>query len=737
MILKENLPRSVDKTFKEISSDGEIQIAITGDIAGNGGFGEQWLIVTKRKLFVFSPNENKATLEKKISLTELNEVKTQPLVGSSALEAIKKNGSLIEILRYSNIHSTKFAAAAKWINQLTKKEELSPITDEGPFRCPNCGLILKKGTKVCPRCVQRRKVFIRLMAYLKPYLLLSVAIVALALASTSIRLVPPYLTKILIDDVLGSDHYGLLVLIILTLAGLSLVGTALRIFRGRATAWLGSKITYDIRGQLYEKIQSMSMQFFDKHKIGALMSRVNRDTRALQEFLAFEMPFFAVNLLLLVGIGVVLLWMNWKLALFTLIPAPLVALGTTAIRGRIKITFRRVWHRWAQLSAVLNDTLSGIRVVKGFAQEQKEVERFSKKSYSLFQANMQAEQTWATFLPMFSFLWGTGSLIVWYFGGRDVMGGEITLGTLMAFLAYLGIFYGPLEMVTRAWNWITRSFAAAERIFEILDMESEVPDFAEAVPINRIKGAVEFNNVTFGYDKHLPVLHNINLNVTPGEMIGFVGKSGAGKTTMTNLICRFYTADEGNILIDGLDIKEVALSDLRRQIGVVLQEPFLFNGSISENIGYAKPGATLEEIIQAARIANAHDFIVKFPDGYDTNVGERGQKLSGGERQRVSIARAVLRDPRILILDEATSLVDTETERNIQEALARLVKGRTTFAIAHRLSTLRNADRLVVLDEGKCVEMGTHNELMKKQGTYYKLVELQSEMSKIHAVGVG
>jgi ATP-binding cassette subfamily B protein len=289
-------------------------------------------------------------------------------------------------------------------------------------------------------------------------------------------------------------------------------------------------------------------------------------------------------------------------------------------------------------------------------------------------------------------------------------------------------------MVTHVWNWISRSFAAADRIFEILDMEPEVPDEAESIPMPDIKGAVEFKNVTFGYDKHKPVLKNIELNVKAGEMIGFVGRSGVGKTTMTNLICRFYTADEGSVEIDGVDIKKIKLDDLRSQIGMVLQDQFLFNGTIAENIAYAKPDATPEEIMQAAKIANAHDFIVKFPEGYDTNVGERGQRLSGGERQRVSIARAIMHNPKILILDEATSSVDTETEKAVQEALARLIKGRTTFAIAHRLSTLRNSDRLVVLEDGKIVEMGTHDELMEKKGTYQKLVEMQTELSKIRVV---
>jgi len=741
MILKETPPESVERAFREMSGDAEIQISIAGDIGDDGRFGEQWLLATGDDIMVFSPNGNEASLRIKLPLKDLIGVKTQSLIGSSALETTTSSGSLVELIQYSNVHSTKFAAAAKWLDQKVKGEELSPVTEKSPTRCPKCGMLLREDSKVCPRCLQRGKVIVRLMTYLKPYWHIACIVGILTLSTIGLRLISPQLQRILIDEALNLEkirvsgpRYDLLGWVVLALAGVSLVGAGLRILMGRTRARLGSRITYDIRGQLYEMVQRMSLRFFDKHKTGELMSRVGRDTGALQDLLAFEIPFFVVNMLMLIGIGIMIMTMNWKLALMTLIPMPLVALGTTAVWNRIRYMFRKVWHRWSQLSAVLNDTLSGIRVVKGFAQERREVERFSTRSHDLYQANMHAEQAWATVMPMLSFLWGLASLIIWYFGGRSVMGQQMTLGTLIAFHAYIMMFLGPLEMVTEMWSWITRALAAAERIFEILDTEPEVPDEAEAIAMPELKGAVEFQNMTFGYDRHKPVLHNIDMKVEPGEMMGFVGPSGAGKTTMTNLICRFYTADEGNILVDGIDIKKIKLDDLRRQIGVVLQEPFLFNGTVAENIGYAKPGATREEIMQAARIADAHDFIVKFPDGYDTNVGERGQKLSGGERQRVSIARAVLRDPRILILDEATSNVDTETEKRIQGALARLVKGRTTFAIAHRLSTLRNADRLMVLDKGKKVEMGTHDELMEKKGTYRKLVELQQEMSKIKAV---
>jgi ATP-binding cassette subfamily B protein len=730
-IIKESIPVQIESAINEICDSPKINIAISSDLDHNGQFGCQWLLATDDEAMIFSPNGTKAILKRRLSLKDIANISTQSHIGCGSIDITTSDGDIIELIRYSNSYSAKFAIATKWMDQVAKGEKPSEILEEGAAKCPKCGLILPEGTKICPRCVQRSKVLIRLLAYLKPHWLSACAIGFLLLSSTGIRLIPPYLSKIIVDDAIANKNIALLGWVVLALVAISLAGVGLSVARGRTTAWLGSKMSYIIRGELYETVQRMSLRFFDKHKTGELISRLSRDTDSLQEFLAFEIPFFIVNIFLLFGIGAVLIKMNWQLALLTLLPAPLVAFGTIAIWNKIRSTFGKVWHRWSQLSSLLNDTLSGIRVIKGFAQEPREIKRFNSRSYDVYQVNMRAEQMWATYMPLLSFLLGTGSLVIWYFGGRNIIKEEMTLGTLMAFMAYMGMFYGPLEMITHIWGWISRSFAAAERIFEIMDMEPESPDEKNALSMPDIKGAVEFKNVTFGYNKHKPVLHNMELNIKPGEMIGLVGKSGVGKTTITNLICRFYTADEGSILIDGVDIKNIKLDDLRSQIGMVLQDQFLFTGTVAENIAYAKPDATPEEIMQAAKIANAHDFIVKFSEGYDTNVGERGQRLSGGERQRVSIARAILHNPKILILDEATSLVDTETEKAIQEALARLIKGRTTFAIAHRLSTLRNADRLVVLEEGKIVEIGTHDELMEKKGAYQKLVEMQTELSKI------
>ncbi len=426
MMLKETLPESLRMEFRKISADDEIQMSISGDLDAGGQFGEQWLVVAGEKLMVLGHEGDGVSLRTELNIGDLIEVKADSLIGGGTIEALTSRGEVVELLRYSNVHSVKFAEAAKWLTSRIKGEEPGPISEEGQARCTKCGLLLRKGSKVCPRCVHRRKVLTRLLAYLKPYWRVAVGIGMLMLFGTGGPLSPPYLAKVLIDDVLVTQKYGLLGWIVLAMIGISLMAKVVLAIRGRIAAWLGSKITHEIRSQLYEKVQSMSLRFFDRYKTGELMSRVGRDTRELNDFMAFQIPFLVVNFFMAIGISVILIIMNWKLALLTIIPAPVVAFSTMAIWKRIRYYYRRAWHRRAQLSAVLNDTLSGIRVVKGFAQEEKQAEMFGRKSHDLYLATKRAEQLWATWMPMLTFMLGAGALIVWYFGGRDVMSGKMT-----------------------------------------------------------------------------------------------------------------------------------------------------------------------------------------------------------------------------------------------------------------------------------------------------------------------
>lgn len=705
----------------------EVLIQLEADYSERSDFGLRTLEVTPETVRV---RETNGVVAFQIPVSEIKEARNEPLVGGGRLEITAKNGDFFPILTYSNTVAAQFSEAARGIEQLSKGQPLSINLKLERTRCAKCNRLLPEKDGICPACVNRTKTMGRIAQYLRPYRKQAILLTALSLVMTGLSLAPPAIQGALIDGVLTPHrNLGLLwKLMGLWLATLA-INSVVQIMNGRLIAFLAGSIAADLRSSLYRAIEFLQVSYFDKKQVGAITSRVTQDTDRVWGFLVDGLPYLVTNVLLLIGLAVFMLTINVKLALCILAPLPVVFLLSGLFWKPVSQMYHRVGQKWARFNIHLNESLTGIRVVKAFAQENHENAKFLKRNKELRDAGVQADNRWFTVFGAMSFFTSLGALINWTVGGYMVYRGHLTLGNFWKMHQFLGLIYGPMQWFAQVNNWFGRAMAGADRIFEVMDTEKEA--YTRSTSCQEIVGEVTFENVRFGYDKSNPVLKGMNFTAKPGEMIGLVGKSGAGKSTTINLLCRFYEPDAGRILIDGIDYRDMELQAMRRQIGIVLQEPFLFNGTIAENIAYGKPEASLDEIMEAARAANAHNFVLSKPDGYNTMVGERGAKLSGGERQRVSIARAILHNPRILILDEATSSVDVETEKQIQEAIGRLIQGRTTFAIAHRLSTLRNASRLIVMEKGEIVESGTHAELMEQKGVFHSLVETQSQVTQI------
>jgi ATP-binding cassette subfamily B protein len=740
----ETLPPEVDTKLQNIKPpEEEAHIQVATDLIDDGSFGEQWLVVTDERLLVIPTEGADGVVE--VPLEVITETKIEELVGAGRLEVEHGEGEPT-YLYYSNSLSPKFAEVAEAIKQLTKGEAPTLPTEMERSRCDTCGRLLPEKDGVCAACVEKWDTLKRIISYLAPYKGKVIILITFTVASPLLNLIPPLIVRHLVDDVITPlagtvltlrEGLGMLILPVLGFLGIMLSTFLFEIISGFMRADISSQTNKDIRTQLFQHVQYMPLRFYGKRQVGSLISRFTNDADRLEMFLLFGLPFMLSNALMLIGTLAICISLSWRLTICALIPVPFIVLGGLFIWGRMRRIWIR-WHaKWSRLSSHLNESISGIRVVKAFAQEEREAMRFNERNEELWSVSVTGERNWFIFFAVMNFFLGFGMFFIWYFGGMQILREELTYGILLAFTRYLWQLYRPLQFFSQINNFISRAFAGAERIFEILDTQSESFDDPEAIPLPKAEGRVAFRDVTFGYDPGKPVLNEINIDVKPGEMIGLVGKSGVGKSTMINLVCRFYDVNRGSVDIDGVDIRKIRLEDLRRHIGMVHQDIFLFDGTIAENIGYGKPGATLDEIVNAAIAAEAHEFIAAKPDGYDTKVGERGGQLSGGEKQRISIARAILHDPKILILDEATSSLDTPTEKKIQIAIARLVKGRTTFAIAHRLSTLRNADRLVVLDDGKITEVGTHEELIARRGIFYKLVHTQQATTAVIVVGGG
>ena len=569
----------------------------------------------------------------------------------------------------------------------------------------------------------------RLVGYLGPYWRRLIVTSVLLILSTGLGLLPPLFQRQIVDEVIGACNLSRLVTLVVIMIGVYAAGGLVDFGDQYLRHTVGERFLFDLRVRIYAYLQRLSLSFFERTSTGELMSRVTSDVNALEQFVTHGVILTTVDLLRLVGASAVLLVLDWRLALVVLIPVPIIAVGLRQFNRYSRPIYRRVRDRLGDISARLQDDLAGIRVVQAFGQEDAELERFRTVSEKYYHERVRAIRAWSTFFPAMYFVSAVGGVLVLGFGARMVVGGQISLGTLVAFLAYIASFYDPLRRLTEVDNTFQQAIAAGERIFELLDEEPDVQDAPDAIELAGVKGDVVFDDVHFGYGDGDEVLHDIEFHMAPGQVIALVGPSGAGKTSIANLLCRFYDPAHGRILVDGHDLCQVKLESLRRHVAVVLQDTFLFNATVRENLLYGKPDAGDEEIIAAAQAAYAHEFITQMPSGYDTEIGERGVKLSGGQRQRLALARAILADPRILILDEATSSVDAEAEYLIQQALEQVMKGRTSLVIAHRLSTIRNADKIVALHDGKIREIGKHSELLERGGLYSQLYQRQLELA--------
>ena len=719
---------------KQLAPGENVLSSVEVDLDAKLHFSKGLVLVTDRRLLARAPGE---TVWRDWPYREGLALRHHDHAGVGHLELTDAHG-LLASWRFTlgqNLHAVR--VADQFQDQMESALTGVAIQPPEQHTCPSCKAPLDADQDDCPICEKvlhtppSTWTLFRLWRFAKPYQGQLFLGFLLMLGSTGAHMIPPYLTMPLMDNVLIPYQNGQQIdtnLVYLYMGGLlasAVLAWALGWAKTYVLALASERLGADPRSTTYEHLMRLSLEFFGGKRTGDLMARIGSGSDRICVFLSLHLLDFLSDVLMIIMTGVILFSINPWLALVTLAPLPFIAWMIHLVRDKLRTGFEKIDRVWGEVTNVLADTIPGIRVVKAFAQEKREAARFREANRHNLNVNDKLNRVWSLFSPSVSFLTELGLLVIWCFGIWQVSRGDITVGTLTAFIAYSGRFYVRLDSMSRIVSVTQKSASAAKRIFDILDHVSSVPDPVNPVQVAKVEGNIELREVGFRYGNRA-VNRGISLNIKAGEMVGLVGHSGSGKSTLVNLICRFYDVSEGAILLDGKDIRSFAVADYRRNIGLVLQEPFLFFGTIAENIAYGKPDASREDIIASARAAHAHEFILRLPQGYDSMVGERGQGLSGGERQRISIARALLIDPPILIMDEATSSVDSETEKEIQKALDNLVQGRTTIAIAHRLSTLHRADRLVVLDRGVVVEEGSHDDLMAREGAYHRLYEAQA-----------
>jgi ATP-binding cassette, subfamily B, bacterial len=738
------LPTEIRARVERLWGGAPVQRYALADLEHRLEHAGTWVVLGPRHVALIPQDANPApTLAPEIRLFErarITSIHEAPGLSATTLTIVgNSNEAPLARVRYTNRQRPAFENLRFVIEEQLEGRTVAPADADRVYAESVARPIRDTQSLVAGRS---GGALFRLLRYLLPYRRELILGMGAATVITLVSMAPPFIAGRLIDRVIRPAQQGVLPLerasliaafAVAAMALVHLIRQSAAVVRLRLMSILGEWVARDLRGELYAHMQRLSLSFFARKKTGGLITRVAADTDRLWEFLAFGVVDVSLSLVMLVGLSIVLLSLDWRLGLAMTVPTPLFCWLVYHHGERMNPLFLRTWRKWSRVTDVLSDTIPGVRVVKAFNQESREVRRFVERNDDVTDEANRIHRMWTTFWPLLMLGVHTTTVLVWILAVPRLLGVEgaaaLSTGTFVSFLLYATMFVAPIEVIGQIARTMNRATSSAHRVFEVLDTQPEVTEPVDPVRLEPVVGSVSFENVTFGYDGVRQVLRGVSFDVEAGELIGLVGPSGGGKSTIVSLIARFYDVTGGSVRVDGVDVRRLDSGHYRQQIGMVLQDPYLFHATILENIRYGLPNASLGDVVAAARAANAHDFICKLPHAYDTLVGERGQTLSGGERQRISIARAILHDPRILILDEATSSVDTETEREIQEALDRLIAGRTVFAIAHRLSTLRRASRLFVIDDGRLVEAGTHHELMQiAGGKYRRLYELQLQL---------
>ena len=750
LILKnKDLPAKIEAVVdREVDAGEEVLFVISGDLNLKGRYAPTALIFTWESVLYVDAETGE---ESRFMFSDMKDVVSKRMYGNATLSAVMPNGKRVIFFRYTYSVASLCDAAALFINHVRDGEErneelaIMAVTFERALSvCPKCGRTLLHPGAECIMCRSKMKIVKQLAVYIKPQTKRIIVCILLSLLTTIMALIPPMITGFIVDVVfqggtsnvailnsiasaVGPDSTKLLFIMISCLLSTYILQYGVGIIRSYLMRTVGDKAVAAMRNDIYLKAQYLPMKFYDKTSTGSVINRIAGDSATLQQFMLRITQEAVVHAFQLVGIIIIMLTLNPILTLYSLIPVVFIVIATRIFALKIRPYYRRIWRRWSAVFATLADSIPCIKVIKSFSGEKRSASKFEEKNNDWLQMDLKIGKIATAFPQIISFLVTCGSLIIWGIGGSKVIAGEdgFTAGLIVAFISYAAMFYNPVTFFANLSDSFQSALASTEKILDILEAEPETQAESHTVP-EKLKGKIEFLHVGFSFDRTKKVLDDVTLTINPGEVVGIVGTTGSGKSTLVNLLMRFYDGYSGEILVDGHNIKNFNLSEYREQIGYVQQEPMMFSDTIYNNIAYSDPDASPEEVIHAADVANAHGFICKQPDAYDTMLGERGVGVSGGEKQRISIARAVLKSPSLLIFDEATAAVDSETEHLIQEAIDRLIAGKTTLMIAHRLSTLKRANRIIVVDNGKIIENGSPEELMELKGKYYKLVQIQS-----------